>query len=102
MIHELKIWPEFYMPVVEGKKTFEIRKNDRDFKVGDELYLREWIPEGVEWAPPGYTGWDATARILYVLPVDKVEMAGMTWENAVIMGIWVFSANGPTGKVRRY
>lgn len=35
----LKIKPEFLKAIIEGNKTFEIRKNDRDFKVGDRVCL---------------------------------------------------------------
>lgn len=41
MTHELKILSEFFEAVTSGRKQFEIRKNDRDYKVGDQLVLRE-------------------------------------------------------------
>lgn len=41
MIHELKILPHFFAPVIRGEKTFEIRKNDRPFHKGDLLALNE-------------------------------------------------------------
>lgn len=40
--HHLKILPEYFEPVRYGLKTFEIRKNDRDFQVGDTLLLKEY------------------------------------------------------------
>ncbi|CCN48926.1 conserved hypothetical protein [Vibrio nigripulchritudo MADA3029] len=40
-VHELKIQPEFLKAIIEEKKTFEIRKNDRDFKVGDRAKLSD-------------------------------------------------------------
>lgn len=43
--HDLKIFPRYFEEVVNGSKRFEIRKNDRDFKVGDEVLLREYNPE---------------------------------------------------------
>lgn len=42
MIHKLKILPGYFKAVCEGVKTFEIRKNDRGFKVGDKLILMEY------------------------------------------------------------
>lgn len=42
MTHELKILPEYYEEVKAGNKNFELRKNDRDYKVHDTLRLRAW------------------------------------------------------------
>jgi len=38
--HDLKIAPTYYDAVLAGKKKFEIRNNDRDFKVGDIVNLK--------------------------------------------------------------
>ncbi|MFH7619636.1 DUF3850 domain-containing protein [Leuconostoc mesenteroides] len=38
-IHELKLDTEYFDDVNSGLKTFEIRKNDRDYQVGDLLSL---------------------------------------------------------------
>jgi len=46
--HELKTWPEYFKAVKEGVKKFEVRKNDRDFKVGDLVRLNEYDPETEE------------------------------------------------------
>lgn len=40
--HYLKTWPEVFEKVISGEKTFEVRKNDRDFKVGDYVKLQEY------------------------------------------------------------
>ncbi len=47
--HNLKILPAYFEMVLNGSKPFEIRKDDRDFCVGDLLVLKEW-------EPGGYTG----------------------------------------------
>lgn len=44
MMHTLKIHPEYFILVSQGVKTFEIRNNDRGFKVGDRLMLEEFDP----------------------------------------------------------
>lgn len=43
-VHSLKCWPTFFRAVKSGAKTFEIRKNDRDYQVGDFLELHEYEP----------------------------------------------------------
>ncbi len=45
MRHELKIWPQYYARVADGSKTFEVRKNDRNFQMGDTVELRYFDPE---------------------------------------------------------
>lgn len=59
--HDLKTLPEYFEAVISGKKNFELRKNDRDYKVGDMFALREWEPE------KGYTGRDYVQSIGYIL-----------------------------------
>lgn len=46
---------------MDGTKTFECRYNDRDFKVGDELLLREYDPQ------KGYTYRCIVRKIIYIL-----------------------------------
>ncbi len=43
-VHELKTWPVPFQQVMDGRKTHEFRKNDRDFKVGDTLLLKLYEP----------------------------------------------------------
>ncbi len=44
-VHELKTWPRFFAGLLDGTKTAEVRLNDRYFRVGDELILREFNAE---------------------------------------------------------
>jgi hypothetical protein len=41
-VHELKVLPKYFLAISEGRKAFELRKDDRGFEVGDLLKLREW------------------------------------------------------------
>ena len=43
--HELKTWPGFFDGLMTHQKSAEVRRNDRGFKVGDLLVLREFNAE---------------------------------------------------------
>lgn len=45
MIHKLKTLPQYYQPIIEKRKPFEIRNNDRNFQTGDSVILNEWDGE---------------------------------------------------------
>jgi hypothetical protein len=64
--HELKCWPEYFSALLDGSKRFEARKNDRDFKVGDLLWLREW-DAGDAGRGFVYTGRELWMRVSFVL-----------------------------------
>jgi hypothetical protein len=77
--HELKTWPEFFDAVDSGKKTFEVRHDDRGFQVGDTLTLMRWRPNPGRLYSGDYVdredrevGWDKCAKlklcITYKLP----------------------------------
>lgn len=59
--HELKIYPEHFQGIISGHKTFEIRKNDRNYQVGDILWLREYYPED-----DIYSGESIQCRVSYI------------------------------------
>jgi hypothetical protein len=57
---EKKILPEYFRAVKDRVKTFELRKDDSDYQVGDILKLREWDGEK-------YTGNVQFRQITYIL-----------------------------------
>jgi len=44
-VHELKTHTEYFEQVWSYKKHFELRKDDRQFEVGDRLKLVEYFPK---------------------------------------------------------
>lgn len=66
-IHKLKTIVPHFGEVAEGTKTFEVRKADRDFKVGDYLSLCEYRPE-LACGRGDFTGNKVTRVIKHILP----------------------------------
>lgn len=40
--HYLKILPEYFEAIISGVKKFELRKDDRDYQIGDTVIFREY------------------------------------------------------------
>ena len=75
--HELKLANMFFDDVASGRKPFELRKNDRDYEVGDSTILYDYL-DGQK------TGRYINADIIYILQ----DFKGLT-EGYCILGIKV-------------
>lgn len=71
VIHKLKIWPQWFEDVSSELKTFEVRLNDRGFKTGDYLDLREFNSDTNE-----YTGRRVLREISYCVDLAPIGLAG--------------------------
>ena len=49
----LKILPEYFELLLQGKKKYELRLGDKDIQEGDTLVLEEWVGSGSERNPTG-------------------------------------------------
>ncbi|AUR81624.1 TMhelix containing protein [Vibrio phage 1.009.O._10N.261.51.C9] len=65
--HALKIMPVYFADVLAERKPFEIRKNDRNYRPGDRVILREWDKIS------GYSGRTATGTIGAVVDYAQAE-----------------------------
>ena len=84
--HELKTDSQVFDAVLEGRKTFEIRKDGRGFSVGDLLKLRRTLRTGEEMKkgfPLEYVGPPLYVYVTYILRGPIYGLAD-SW---VIMGI---------------
>lgn len=74
MTHHLKTMPEYFQAGIDGKKPFEVRYNDRNFKPGDNCILEEYLgKENVPDCPYLYScrygEYDESGRITET-PID--------------------------------
>lgn len=63
--HELKTLQPYFDDIVRGVKKFEIRKNDRDFKQGDTLILKEY--DHINWGNGNYSGKEIRMHVISIM-----------------------------------
>ena len=91
MVHELKVYPWYFRDVKSKLKSFEIRKNDRFYQVGDYLLLREHRDD------TGYTGDEVLAKVLYVHEGEFLEK-GYCVMSIKLIDTWIVPGyGGPYG-----
>ena len=65
MTHQIKLNEEFCDAVLDGRKTFEVRKNDRGYQTGDYIkFIPVYGQLGVEFSHPVQK---KTYEITYIL-----------------------------------
>lgn len=79
MVHELKTESKYFDAVCKGKKTFEVRKDDRPFAIGDKLKLLEYKESKFQYA-------ECNVKITYILGREEDEKKYVP-EGYVILGI---------------
>ena len=77
-VHDLKCWPEFFVATLDGRKTFEFRRDDRGFLLGDILWLREYRVDNEE-----YTGRSCRVLVTFVQREPDIAIPA----GYIIMGI---------------
>lgn len=89
--HSLKTWPEFFRPMWDGIKPFDVRKDDRDFQPGDVVVLEEYEPphRGFERdgkLVTGYLGRGMEMKIAYVLRAEHLATGALA-PGHVVLGL---------------
>lgn len=94
VVHELKTWPEPFQAILDGRKTFEIRQDDRGgFAEGDVLKLEEYVPPPAGDLGVGqYTGRWIRCTVGYV-----TRGWGLPPPLAVLALLKISSGTSPTG-----
>ena len=80
MIHTLKTVNPYFEDILNRKKQFEFRYNDRNFQIGDHIILLEF-----DNLNNTYSGRKISCVIKYILP----SYQGLL-ENYVIIGFTIF------------
>ena len=76
MIHQLKLQKSFFEDKINGKKPWELRLNDRGFKVGDYIGENEVIDKDGEWVE---TGRFVIEKIVNIVTADECHGIQKGW-----------------------
>jgi len=71
--HQLKIYPDYWDEIANGKKTFEVRKNDRGYKLNDRLVFHKYNPGLKEYVDDDDI---LICRVTYITDLSRIGIEG--------------------------
>ena len=86
MLHKVKCINPFFEDVLAGRKTFEVRRNDRKYKVGDLILLWEYNPDREMFLDR-----HCLVEVIYVYKEERYRRIGLR-RGYVVLGIKNFEA----------
>lgn len=66
MHHDLKQFTDHFQHIVDFQMKAMVRRNDRNYQVGDTVTLREGVPDASEESGFKYTGKEVSAMIFFI------------------------------------
>lgn len=93
--HHLKVQEPYYTALAQGRKPFEVRKNDRAYQVGDVLHLHMFDIDACgmggrrcshDSGCPGYLGSSRTRVVSFVYSGDP-RFGGGIEPGYVVLGL---------------
>jgi hypothetical protein len=85
--HKVKSWPHLFEAIRSGEKKHELRKHDRDYRVGDTMVLQEFDP-----AVGSYSGREVEAVITYI--TSAKEPCALS-DAGLVQGFCILSIRSP-------
>jgi hypothetical protein len=89
-IHHLKSHPSFFAQTLDGSKTFEVRRDDRGYRVDDKIVVHEWDPQiGNPRVADGYSGRTLQGTITCVVRGTDLAPLGidLLGDDFVVLGV---------------
>lgn len=86
--HEVRSWTDFFSSLASGDRQFDLRKNDRDYKVGDIIKFREYDDRAGK-----FTGAELRRRITHVM--EGVGAGSITPLHGLQRGYVILSLGSP-------
>lgn len=85
--HLLKVDVKYWEALRSGAKLFELRLNDREYRVGDELVLVPTLSNGEGWFLSDDPSWNPHLRFRIIFILSDADMPQALKDGYSILGL---------------